>query len=186
MGVLRRNLLEGRAIALAGAVPGAVGGALAELGARVESIRDDERLGEDEEHVGDWARACAPLDAVVYDARGAFGGGGDAALTAALELAWVAVREVATGALIPADDPGKVLLIGPRPHAGPFAEAARAGLENLARTLSIEWARYGVTTAMIAPGAETTDMQLAELVCFLVSEAGGYVSGCRLELGALL
>jgi hypothetical protein len=184
MSVLRQNLLRGRAIALAGGVPGAIGEALAGLGARVETIDGDERLGEDEERVGDWARTRAPLDAVVYDARGAFGEGADAALAVALERSWVAVREVATGALIPADGPGKVLLIGPRPDAGPLAEAARAALENVARTLSVEWARHDVTAAMIAPGDTTSDEQLAELVCFLVSEAGGYVSGCRLELGA--
>ncbi len=184
MSVLRENLLNGRAIALAGGVPDVVREALAGLGARVESIGDDEPLGDDEERVGDWARARAPLHAVVYDARSAFGEGGDAALAAALEFAWVAVREVATGALIPADGPGNVLLIGPRPDTGSFAQASRAALENLARTLSVEWARYCVTAAMIAPGAATSDEQLAELVCFLVSEAGGYVSGCRLELGA--
>ena len=184
MSALRQNLLDGRAIALAGGVPEAVALALAGLGARVEAVPLNEGLGEDEERVGEWARARTPFDAVVYDARDAFGDGGEEALTRALELAWLAVREVATGALIPAaDGTGKVLLVGPAPDAGPFAEAARAALENLARTLSIEWARYGVTAAMIAPGAATTEDQLAELVCFLVSEAGGYVSGCRLELG---
>jgi NAD(P)-dependent dehydrogenase (short-subunit alcohol dehydrogenase family) len=49
-----------------------------------------------------------------------------------------------------------VLLVGPRPDAGAFADAARAALESLARTLSIEWARYGVTAAMIAPGKAAT------------------------------
>ena len=185
MSVLRQNLLDGRAIAVTAGVPVTVREALAGLGARVEPIDRSERLGEDEERVGDWSRARVPLDAVVYDARGEFGEGGEAALTAALELAWVAVREVATGALIPAGAPGKVLLIGPRPSDGPFADAARAALENLARTLSVEWARHGVTAAMIAPGDSTSDAQLAELVCFLVSEAGGYLSGCRLELGAV-
>jgi hypothetical protein len=37
---------------------------------------------------------------------------------------------------------------------------------------------------MIAPGDATSDEELAELVCFLVSPAGDYLSGCRLELGA--
>jgi NAD(P)-dependent dehydrogenase (short-subunit alcohol dehydrogenase family) len=183
MTVLRQNLLQGRAIAVSGAVPDDVAEALASLGARIEPIDGEARLGEDEERVGDWARARAPLDAVVYDAGGTFDGGGDRALRAALECAWVAVREVASGALIPGGRGGKVLLIGPRPDAGAFVEAARAALENLARTLSVEWARYGVTAAMIAPGSATSDEQLAELVAFLLSEAGAYVSGCRLELG---
>jgi NAD(P)-dependent dehydrogenase (short-subunit alcohol dehydrogenase family) len=185
MTVLRQNLLQGRAIALAGAVPDRVAEALASLGARIEPIDRDARLGEDEERVGDWARARAPLDALVYDPGGPFDGSGARALQVVLEDAWVAVREVATGALIPGDRDGKVLLIGPRPEAGAFAEAARAALENLARTLSVEWARYRVTAAMIAPGNATTDEQLAELTGFLVSEAGAYLSGCRLELGVV-
>jgi hypothetical protein len=176
--VLRAELLEGRAIAVGGGVREAVCERLLALGARVEVM--PAAADEDEDRVGEWARASAPLDAVVHDA--AFGDGGEEALLAALERAWVAVREVATGALIPGDAGGKVLLIGPRPDAGAFAQAASAALENLARTLSVEWARYGVTTAMIAPGPASTDEQLAELVCFLVSEAGGYVSGCRLEV----
>ena len=88
--------------------------------------------------------------------------------------------------LIPAGRPGKVVLIGPRPAAGGFADAARAGLENLARTLSVEWARYGLTVTMIAPGLQTADRELADVVAYLVSEAGDYVTGCRIELGSVL
>ena len=66
-----------------------------------------------------------------------------------------------------------------------FAQASRAALENLARTLSVEWARYGITATAITPGAATTDEQLAELVCFLVSPAGDYFSGCRFSLGVI-
>jgi NAD(P)-dependent dehydrogenase (short-subunit alcohol dehydrogenase family) len=188
--ILRADLLEGRAIAVGGRVRAAVRERLVALGARVEVM--PRAVHEDEDRVGDWARRCSPLDAVVYDAGDAFGEGGEKALLAALEDAWVAVREVATGAMIPGEAGstrgvgevgGKILLIGPRPDAGAFAQAARAALENLARTLSVEWARYGVTSAMIAPGPASTDQQLAELVCFLVSDAGGYVSGCRLEVG---
>jgi NAD(P)-dependent dehydrogenase (short-subunit alcohol dehydrogenase family) len=46
----------------------------------------------------------------------------------------------------------------------------------------VEWARYGVTAVAIAPGARSTDDDLAELVCFLVSVAGEYFSGCEFEL----
>jgi NAD(P)-dependent dehydrogenase (short-subunit alcohol dehydrogenase family) len=185
MTVLRAELLAGRAIALAGGVCDGVSDALGGLGARVEVVPGEDRLTGDEQRLGEWARAHAPLDALVYDAGSAFADGGAAALVGAIEAGWVAIRELANGALIPADAPGKVLLIGPPPKAGEFAEAARAALENLARTLSVEWARYGVTAAMVAPGDATTDEQLAELVCFLVSPAGEYLSGCRLELGAV-
>jgi hypothetical protein len=180
---LRDGLLEGRAVVLAGGVSDAVRERLAALGARVEVMSDGERLGEDEERVGEWAQALTPLHAIVYDAGSTFADGGEAGLTDSLERGWVTVREVANGALIPGDEPSKVVMLGPRPDAGPLADAARAGLESLARTLSVEWARYGVTAALVAPGASSTDEEVAELVCFLVSPAGEYLSGCRLELG---
>jgi NAD(P)-dependent dehydrogenase (short-subunit alcohol dehydrogenase family) len=192
MTALRAELLIGRAVALAGDVGDGVRDALVGLGARVVTLPSSEGLAADEERVGEWARAHDPLDALVYDAGSAFADAGSAfaddgpeALVASMEGAWVAIREVANGALIPADAPGKVLLIGPRPGAGAHAGAVRAALENLARTLSVEWARYGITTAMLAPGDATTEAELAELVCFLVSPAGDYLSGCRLELGAV-
>jgi NAD(P)-dependent dehydrogenase (short-subunit alcohol dehydrogenase family) len=183
--VLRDELLAGRAVVLAGGRSAGLRAELERLGARVEVMGDDERVGEDEDRVGDWARQRAPLHAIVYDARPLFGSGGEDALGAALERAWVSVREVASGALIPEEGPRKIVIVGPSPDTGPLAGAARDGLENLARTLSIEWARFGVTAAMIAPGPGTTEDQLAELVCFLVSPAGEYLSGCRLELGSV-
>jgi NAD(P)-dependent dehydrogenase (short-subunit alcohol dehydrogenase family) len=182
---LRDGLLGGRAVVLAGGVSDSVRERLGALGARVEVMSDGERLGEDEDRVGEWARAKAPLHAIVYDAAPAFGDGGEPGLTDSLERGWVAIREVANGALIPGEEPAKIVMLGPRPDAGPLADAARAGLESLARTLSIEWARYGVTAAMVAPGASSTDDEVSELVSFLVSPAGEYVSGCRLELGAV-
>jgi NAD(P)-dependent dehydrogenase (short-subunit alcohol dehydrogenase family) len=177
--VLRSGLLDGRAVALAGGVTSPVTRALSALGASVYEI--DAAL--DEDGVRDWAGGVAPLHALVFDAAPTFADGGRARLGAALEAAWVATRGVATGALIPAGA-GKVVLIGPRPAVASFAAPARAALENLARTLSVEWARYGITSAAIAPGARTSDDDLAELVCFLVSVAGDYFSGCLFELGA--
>jgi NAD(P)-dependent dehydrogenase (short-subunit alcohol dehydrogenase family) len=176
---LRSGLLDGRAVALAGGVSGAVGRALSGLGAGVHEL--DPALDEDGVH--DWASGVAALHALVFDAAPTFAGGGQAQLGAALEAAWVATRGVATGALIPAGA-GKVVLMAPREAGGSFASAARAALENLARTLSVEWARYGVSAAAIAPGARTTDEELAALVCYLVSAAGDYFSGCLFELGA--
>jgi NAD(P)-dependent dehydrogenase (short-subunit alcohol dehydrogenase family) len=160
MTVLRPDLLTGRGIALVG-VAQPIKDALAELGARTE---------------GD-------IDAVVYDAREAFGDGGGEGLASASAQAWTTIRELAAETMIPTQRPGKVVLIAPRPDAGSFAQASRAALENLARTLSVEWARYGITATAITPGAATTDEQLGELVCFLVSPAGDYFSGCRFSLG---
>lgn len=167
MTVFRSQLLHGRAVALAGRCD-SLGDVLAALGARVGPV--DELLG------------TKGVDAIVFDAADAFGTGGPDGLRAATEAAWYAVREVATESLIPGEHGGKVVLIGPRPDAGQFAEAARSALENLARTLSIEWARHRVTATMIAPGPRTTDDQLAELVCYLISPGGDYLSGCRFSL----
>ncbi len=166
MTVFRSRLLDGRAVALAGCRD-SLGEALAALGARVGRV--------DELPEG--------VDAVVFDAADAFGNGGQDGLRASTEAAWDAVREVATQSLIAGEHGGKVVLIGPRLDAGRFAEAARSALENLARTLSIEWARHRVTATMIAPGPRTTDAQLAELVCYLISPGGDYLSGCRFSLG---
>lgn len=186
---LREDLLHGRAVVLAGDVGGAVREQLSALGARVELF--GEQLAGDEDAARDWIADRVPLHALVYDANVAFGDGGLAGLQAAVQFGWVATRAVATEALIApkrparhsAEQGGKVVLLAPGPDAGPYAEAARAALENLARTLSVEWARHALTTTMIAPGPESTPEQLATLVCFLVSRAGGYLSGCRLDLG---
>ena len=121
-------------------------------------------------------------DAIVYDAGQAFSDSGRDGLREASARSWTTIRDVATEALIP-HERGKVVVIAPRPTAGAFADAARAALESLARTLSVEWARYGITATVITPGTDTTDEQIAELVCFLVSPAGDYFSGCRFSLG---
>jgi NAD(P)-dependent dehydrogenase (short-subunit alcohol dehydrogenase family) len=179
MTMLRQGLLDGRGVAVAGGVGLAVRDTLVALGASVTELD----AGLDEEAASSWAGDAGPLYALVYDAGPAFASGGQGGLRASLENAWVAVRGVATGALIPAQT-GKVVLIGPRADAGSFASAARAALENVARTLSVEWARFGVGAVAIAPGARTTDEELAELVCFLVSPAGEYFTGCMFELGS--
>lgn len=179
MTAFRPQLLAGQAVALAGRSD-AVGHALAQLGARVVHLGE---LPAEEDRLGEWARSHG-FDAVVFDAAEAFAAGGQDGLRACSERAWAAVREVATGSLIAGEHGGKIVLIGPRPDAGPFAEAARSALENLARTLSTEWARHRVTATMIAPGTGTTDAHVAQLVCYLISPGGDYFTGCRFSLSA--
>ena len=82
---------------------------------------------------------------------------------AALDDAWDAIR---AHALPPG--PALIVLIAP-PPGDPHHEAARAGLENLARTLSIEWARHGIRPVAILPARATRARELAELVAFLAS-----------------
>ena len=181
----RPGLLDDRRVAIAGGGPraDAVCERLVSLGAQVDNLDGDMLAGEDD--AAGWARERAPLHALVVEAGATFGAGGPDGLRVALEHGWRAARAVATGALIATGGPGRVLLIAPGPDAGPHAGAARAALENLARTLSVEWARYSITTVAITPGAATSDAEVAELVCFLVSEAGGYFSGCRFALGTV-
>lgn len=181
MTLLRAELLEGHGVALAGPAGEGIASALRELGARVETL--EAPVQPEDDQVGSWARGRLPLRAVVYDARSPFEGGGPQALTRTMHDAWLVVREVAVGALIDGSEPSKVVLIGPAPDSGPHARAAAAALENLARTLSVEWARYRVTTVMVAPRPGLDGDRLAELVAFLCSPAADYVSGTRLEIG---
>ncbi len=163
MTVLREQLLVGTTVALRGSVPVAVRDALGQLGAAVDGERPR---------------------VLVYDAGRAFADGEQDGLRAGVDGAWDAILAVAVGWTAPeSGDGGKVVLIAPRRSAGRFAAAAVAALENLARTLSVEWARYGITTTVIVPRAESSDAEIAELVCFLASCAGDYFSGCRFELG---
>ena len=91
-------------------------------------------------------------------------------------------RALASRAFLERERAGRIVFVAPAPSAGEHAEAARAGLENLARTLSIEWARRRVTAVAIAPGDRTAAGEVAALIAYLASPAGAYFSGCLLDL----
>jgi NAD(P)-dependent dehydrogenase (short-subunit alcohol dehydrogenase family) len=95
---------------------------------------------------------------------------------------WTAVRAFAAGAGIDSRGGGRIVLVAPPADAGAHARGAAAGLENLARTLSIEWARYSITAVAIVPGAASTAAEVAAIVAYLLSPAGAYFSGCLLDL----
>jgi hypothetical protein len=182
--IFRPGLLQDRRVAIAGD-----GGAAREardrleaLGAHVEALGRDALA--DEDGAARWAGERAPVHALLIDAADTFAAGGPDGLRTSLEQAWRAARAVATGAMIESEAPGRLLFVAPPPEAGPHAPAARAALENLARTLSVEWARFSITAVALTPGSRTTAAELAELICFLVSPAGGYFSGCRFDLAA--
>jgi NAD(P)-dependent dehydrogenase (short-subunit alcohol dehydrogenase family) len=179
--VLRDGLLAGSAIVVAGAGSGALGravaGRAAALGASVRELAVDPWGGE--------PAFEGPADMLVWDGAAAFAGAaGIDGVRAALDGAWLAIRPVARAAMIEAGG-GRIVLLAPAPGAA-AASAARAGLENLARTLSVEWARFGVRPVAILPGTATSSAEVAELVAFLASPAGEYYSGCAFELGAAL
>ena len=178
--LFRSGLLEGQAIVLAAGAAAygeAAAGACAGLGADVRLLGADPL---DEEATTAALGRVERVDVLVDDAAARFATGG---LRAAADGAWIAARAAATAALIDAQEGGKVVFIAPPPGAGEHAEATRAALENLARTTSIEWARYSIRTATIAPGDGTTPESVGALVAFLASKAGDYYSGCRFSLG---
>ena len=173
LSVLRPGLLEGVEMLLAGgATPSALGEAVAvrcaALGARTARITVDPE--------GEEAEGLPGVAVAVWD------GASLAGPRAVLDGAWLALRPVARASMIDPGAGGKLLLLAP-PPGDAAAEAARAGLENLARTLSIEWARHGVRTAALLPGAGTRPEEVAELTAFVASRAGDYYSGCRFALG---
>jgi citronellol/citronellal dehydrogenase len=82
------------------------------------------------------------------------------------------------------------------------AAAARAAVENLAAGLAGEWSRYGIRSVCVAPGTILTEglrqygderiadweraiplgrlgtpEDVAEVIAFLASDGGGYVTG---------
>lgn len=153
--VLRPGVLEGVRVRVVGAGPfgEAVGTRFSALGASTDG----------------------PADALIVDAAAMFAAAaGVDAVRGALDGAWAAIQPEASGAKL-------IVLLAP-PPGDAHAEAARAGLENLARTLSIEWARLGIRPVAIHPGAATPAEEVAELTAFLASPAGAYYSGCRFDL----
>jgi NAD(P)-dependent dehydrogenase (short-subunit alcohol dehydrogenase family) len=194
----RPGLLDGQVIALVcgGPLAAAAVGACAELGADVVALGPGADPQDAVDPLDEPAVSAAlagaasrhgALHTVVVDAAGLFAAApprGLDPLRAAVDPAWVAARAAANAAMIAAPEGGKVVVLAPPPGAGPHAEAARAAVENFARTLSIEWARHRIRVVAIAPGPTTPADEVAGLVAYLASPAGDYFSGCVLSLGA--
>jgi citronellol/citronellal dehydrogenase len=124
-----------------------------------------------------------------------------------VEGTWNVTHAVATKAMIPSGRGGKVISITLSPHNGMpgmvHSGAARAAVENMMRTLSIEWSRFGIRLCAVAPGQIETDTyttkyppavvassaqgvplgrlgrpeEIAWTIAFLVSPAGDFISG---------
>jgi NAD(P)-dependent dehydrogenase (short-subunit alcohol dehydrogenase family) len=200
--LLRPGLLEHASVLVApgsdagdpeGSLAEAVRSGCAALGARVSvcgAIPD--ACSEDQEAAMDAAVSAAlgeleRIDALVVDAAALFApdagsGGAREALIACLDAVWTLTRSVFNLALLSGGRGGRIVYLAPAPHAGEHAEPARAGLENLSRTLSIEWARHEITVVTIAPGRATAAKEAAALAAYLASPAGAYFSGCLLDL----
>lgn len=122
-----------------------------------------------------------------------------------LEAVWELTRETATRSMIPGSG-GLIVFLGFSPRRGipgfAHAAAARAGLENLASGLALEWSRHRIRTVCVVLGnieteglaaygpdsLETSRRQVplgrlgspdevGETIAFLATEGGGYVTG---------
>ena len=161
----------------------AVDEACTELGARVHMCAPDVA---DEAAVDRMVNAAVAetgsLDLLVVDVEGLFVRGD---LHGCLDAAWNVTRAVVNVAFLPVEPSlRRIVYLAPsgQDRFGQYVDAARAGLENLSRTLSIEWARRGITVVTIAPGAQTSAGEVAALTAYLASPAGAYFSGCLLDL----
>ena len=124
---------------------------------------------------------------------------------------WLMTHAAATKAFIPQEG-GKVMSVTLTPHNGMpgmvHSGAARAAVENMMRTLAIEWARFGIKTCSLAAGQFATDVlrtkyppevveniersiplgrtgrpeELAWLAAYLASPAGDYFSGTTISI----
>ena len=114
-----------------------------------------------------------PIDTLVNNAGGQFLAPAEAitpkgfrtVIKLNVESAWLMSHTVATTCMIGRDgEPsrgGKIINITLSPHHGMpgmvHSGAARAAVENMTRTLSIEWARFGIRVTAIAAGQIATD-----------------------------
>jgi NAD(P)-dependent dehydrogenase (short-subunit alcohol dehydrogenase family) len=202
--LLRPGLLQGVRLVIAGAsVRGTMATAVEEgcvaLGASVYwcALPEGGSPGLEEEIEAGIDRALEELgevDLLAVDAAGLFAAhgqrGGREALVGCMDATWSFTRAVANRAFIARERGGRIVYVAPPSGGGPSsqpraqAEATRAALENLARTLSIEWARYGIAPLTIAPGmgSAAAPGEVAALIAYLASPAGAYFSGCLLDL----
>lgn len=125
---------------------------------------------------------------------------------------WNMTHAAATKAFIPGGEGGKVISVTLSPHNGMpgmvHSGAARAAVENMMRTLAIEWARFGIRTVAVAPGQIATETlrtkypqkmvesmastiplgrlgepeEVAWLLAYLASPAGDFFSGTTVTL----
>jgi NAD(P)-dependent dehydrogenase (short-subunit alcohol dehydrogenase family) len=195
--LLRPGLLRGVSLLIAGGagdplqwpLAGAVAEACTALGARVSVCAPTPAAeAELDLQVAAVLARSTKIDVLVLDGAALFnqvlheGGDAQRALRDSLDAAWNATRSLVDLAFLGAGA-GRVVYLGPGAEAQ-HAQGARAGLENLARTLSIEWARHAINTVAIAPGSSSSAGEMAALVAYLASPAGAYFSGCVLELGS--
>jgi NAD(P)-dependent dehydrogenase (short-subunit alcohol dehydrogenase family) len=124
---------------------------------------------------------------------------------------WLMTHAAATKAFIPQES-GKILSVTLSPHHGMpgmvHSGAARAAVENMMRTLAIEWSRFNIKTVALAAGQFGTEVlrtkypkvvvdnversvpmgrigepeEMAWLIAYLASPAGNFFSGTTITI----
>jgi NAD(P)-dependent dehydrogenase (short-subunit alcohol dehydrogenase family) len=124
---------------------------------------------------------------------------------------WQMTHAAATKAFIPQGS-GKVVSVTLSPHNGmpgmAHSGAARAAVENMMRTLAIEWARFDIKLCAVAAGQFDTEVlrtkyppqvsenisrtiplqrlgtpeEMAWMIAYLASPAGDFLSGCVITI----
>ena len=173
-------------------------------------IRDPESVATFVKGVVD---ALGPIDALINNAGGQFPTpaealatkGWDAVIRNNLNGTFYMTREVALQSMIP-QKKGRIVNVIANIFRGfpgmVHTGAARAGVDNMTKTLAVEWARYNVQVNAVAPGIILSDgiaqygdaliaegrkripahrlgtcEEVAQLIVFLASEATQYVTG---------
>jgi NAD(P)-dependent dehydrogenase (short-subunit alcohol dehydrogenase family) len=193
---------------------------IADGGGRGEAVAADIRDEEAVERLVDGViERHGRLDVLVNNAGGQFMSPAEAispkGFRTVIELnvqgTWNMTHAAATKAFIPQRS-GKVISVTISPHHGmpgmAHSGAARAAVENLTRTLSVEWARFGIKLCSIAAGQFDTEVlrtkypkqvsenvartvplgrlgtpeEMAWLIAYVASPAGDFVSGAVLTL----
>jgi len=139
------------------------------LGGRAEAVAMDIRDEEAVESLFDGAlERHGRVDLLLNNAGGQFLSPAEAispkGFRTVVELnvvgTWLMTHAAATKAMIP-QGAGKVISVTLSPHNGMpgmvHSGAARAAVENMMRTLSVEWARHGVRLCAVAAGQFDTE-----------------------------
>src|SRR3954471_945518 len=96
---------------------------------------------------------------------------------------WLMTHAAATKAFIPQGE-GKVMSVTLSPHNGMpgmvHSGAARAAVENMMRTLAVEWARFGIRTCAVAAGQFDTETLRTKYPRQVVENVAGTVPVGRL------
>jgi citronellol/citronellal dehydrogenase len=194
--------------------------AISQAGGRAEPVPTDIREADAvEELIDGVVERHGRLDVLVNNAGGQFLSPAEAisakGFRTVMELnvqgTWQMTHAAAAKAFIPQQS-GKVISVTLSPHQGMpgmvHSGAARAAVENMMRTLSIEWARFNIRLCAVAAGQFDTEVlrtkypkevsenvartiplgrlgtpeEMAWLIAYLASPAGDFFSGAVLTI----